>query len=272
MIGDPGKERDMQEHSMAQRLAAEAFGTAVLVFVGAGSVPALFLARGGTGGAPFTGAELFTIATAFGLAVVAMVYAVGKVSGCHINPAVTFALFVTRRFPAREVLPYWAAQCVGGVLGGLAIWGIFAHKVNAAGVSVLSYASDTSAWSAGLAEALGTGILMFTILGIVDKRSPDMLAGLVIGLIVIGVIITVGPVTGAAINPARYFGTLITGSLANLQTHWDQAWVYVVSDLGGAAVAAFLYDVLATPRKVTRPIQSAVTQPDRQSDGVEVPA
>jgi glycerol uptake facilitator protein len=272
MIGNQGKERDMQEHSMAQRLAAEAFGTAVLVFVGAGSVPALFLARGGTGGAPFTGAELFTIATAFGLAVVAMVYAVGKVSGCHINPAVTFALFVTRRFPAREVLPYWAAQCVGGVLGGFAIWGMFAHKVNTAGLSVLSYASDTSAWSAGLAEALGTGILMFTILGIVDKRSPNMLAGLVIGLIVIGVIITVGPVTGAAINPARYFGTLITGSLADLQTHWDQAWVYVVSDLGGAAAAAFLYDVLATPRKVTRPIQSAVTQPDRQSDGVEVPA
>src|SRR5919204_3690633 len=107
----------MQEHSMAQRLAAEAFGTAVLVFVGAGSVPALFLARGGAGGAPFTGAELFTIATAFGLAVVGMVYAIGKVSGCHINPAVTFALTVTRRIPPAEAAPYMAAQVVGAIVG-----------------------------------------------------------------------------------------------------------------------------------------------------------
>src|SRR5213596_30678 len=192
-------------YSIRQRFLAEVLGTAALVLVGPGSVIAT-LTLAGKAVPAVTEADLLGISFAFGFIITALVYAIGKVSGCHINPAVTFALFVTRRFPAREVLPYWAAQCVGGVLGGLAVWGIFAHKVNAAGLSVLSYASDTSAWSAGLAEGLGTGILMFTILGIVDKRSPDMLAGLVIGLIVIGVIITVGPVTGAAINPARYFG------------------------------------------------------------------
>ena len=81
-------------------------------------MPALFLARGGKGGAPFTGAELFAISTAFGLAVVAMVYAVGKISGCHINPAVTISMAVTKRMPWKMAVPYVVAQCVGGTLGG----------------------------------------------------------------------------------------------------------------------------------------------------------
>ena len=208
----------MEENSLAQKLGAEVFGTAVLVFLGAGSVPALFLARGGKGGAPFTGAELFAISTAFGLAVVAMVYSVGKISGCHINPAVTLSMAITKRMPWATAVPYVVAQCVGGTLGGLAIWGVFAHKVHEAGVGHIAYAANTSIGSAMLNEGIGTAILLFTILGIVDKRGgADLLAGLVIGLIVIGIIITVAPQTGAAINPGRYTGTLITAQLAGLQ-------------------------------------------------------
>src|ERR671936_2740111 len=196
----------MQEHSMAQRLAAEAFGTAVLVFVGAGSVPALFLARGGTGGAPFTGAELFTIATAFGLAVVGMVYAIGKVSGCHINPAVTFALVVTRRIPWREVPVYWCAQVIGAVIGALGIWAVFGHSAITLGMGMTSFNQHTSTWgSAIFAEGIGTAVLMFTILGIVDSRSPGDLAGIVIGGVVIAIIMVAGPITGASLNPARAF-------------------------------------------------------------------
>jgi len=131
-----------------------------------------------------------------------MVYSIGKISGCHINPAVTLAMALTKRMPWNHALPYVVAQVVGGTLGGLAIWGVFAHKVKEAGVGHISYAADTAIGSAMFNEALGTAILLFTILGIVDKRGgADLLAGLVIGLIVIGIIITVAPQTGAAINP-----------------------------------------------------------------------
>jgi len=242
----------MEENSLAQKLGAEALGTAVLVFLGAGSVPALFLARGGTGGAPFTGAELFAISAAFGFAVIAMVYAIGKVSGCHINPAVTLSMAATKRMPWSLAGPYVVAQCVGATIGGLAIWGVFAHKVDAAGVGHVAYAPNTSIGSAMLNEGIGTAILLFTILGVIDKRGgADLLAGLVIGFIVIGVIITVAPQTGAAINPARYTGTLITAQLAGLNPDWAQAWVYWVADVVGGLAGVFAYDVLATPRRVS---------------------
>src|SRR5437660_5531136 len=115
----------MEEHSIGQRLVAEAIGTALLVFIGAGSVPAILLLESGSK-APFSGADLGFISIAFGLIVTAMIYTVGKVSGCHINPAVTFALAVTKKFPWREVPLYWASQILGGVLGAFAIWATFA--------------------------------------------------------------------------------------------------------------------------------------------------
>jgi glycerol uptake facilitator protein len=257
----------MEENSFAQKLGAEALGTAVLVFLGAGSVPALFLARGGTGGAPFTGAELFTISTAFGLAVVAMVYAIGKVSGCHINPAVTLSMAITRRMPWGQAIPYIVAQCIGALAGGLAIWGVFAHKVDTAGVGHVAYAPDTSLGSAMLIEAIGTGILLFTIMGVVDKRGgADLLAGLVIGLVVIAIIITVAPQTGAAINPARYTGTLITAQLAGLNPDWGQAWVYWVADVAGGLAGVLAYDLLAKPKAAVaavreRAVRAEVAEP-----------
>src|ERR1700755_2895137 len=109
------------EHSLPQRALAETLGTAMLVLVGPGSVVAT-LALAGDAKPAITGADLLGISFAFGFIIAAVVYALGKVSGCHINPAVTFALAATKRFPWREVPAYWAAQYVGGIIGAFAIW------------------------------------------------------------------------------------------------------------------------------------------------------
>jgi len=256
----------MEEHTSIQRAAAEAIGTCLLVFIGAGSVPAILTLEGGSG-APFSGADLGFIAVAFGLIVTAMIYTIGKVSGCHINPAVTFALAVTKRFPWREVPMYWSAQVAGAIAGGLAIWASFGGRVFdlGAGFGVVNFNQDVTAWgSAMFIEALGTAILMFTVLGIVDSRSPAGWAGLVIGLVVVAIIITVGPVTNASLNPARGLGPLIVSDLNGSFHNWlEQLFAYIPANLAGAAIAAFAYDAVATPRKIARPIRESVSEPDR---------
>ena len=259
----------MEEHSAIQRGVAEFIGTALLVFVGAGSVPAILLLEGGTK-APFSGADLGFISIAFGLIVVAMVYTVGKVSGCHINPAVTFALAVTKKFPWREVPLYWGSQIVGGIAGGMAMWATFGHRAIdlGYGFGVVNFDHSVTSWgSAMFAEAIGTAILMFTILGIVDSRSPAGWAGLVIGLVIVAIIITVGPVTNASLNPARAIGPLFVSTIHGGVHNWTQQLLaYIPANLIGAATAVFAYDWLATPRRVARPIQEAVTEPDRAGE------
>lgn len=264
----------MEEHSFPQRALAEFIGTALLVFVGAGSVPAILLLEGGTK-APFSGADLGFIAIAFGLIVTAMVYTIGKVSGCHINPAVTFALAVTKRFPARELPVYWTAQVAGAIAGALAMWAAFGDRIYdlGAGAGVVDFNRDVTSWgSAMFIEALGTAILLFTILGIVDTRSPEGWAGLVIGLVVVAIIVTVGPVTNASINPARGIGPLLISDLNGGFHNWtEQLFAYIPANLIGAAVGVFAYDAIATPRKVARPIKESVTEPDRADSYEPVP-
>jgi len=256
----------MEEHSISQRAVAEAIGTGLLVFIGAGSVPAILLLEGGSG-APFSGADLGFISIAFGLIVTAMVYTIGKVSGCHINPAVTFALAVTKRFPWREVPLYVGSQVVGATAGAYAIWASFGDRALdlGYGFGVVNFDRTVTSWgSAMFIEALGTAILMFTVLGIVDSRSPQGWAGLVIGLVVVAIIITVGPVTNASINPARALGPLLVSDLNGSFHNWtEQLFAYIPANLFGAAVAAFAYDAIATPRKVVRPIRESVSEPDR---------
>ena len=253
----------MEEHSLSQRALAETLGTALLVLVGPGSVVATLQLAGDSQPA-VTGADLLGISFAFGLVITALVYALGKVSGCHINPAVTFALAVTKRFPWREVPAYMSAQVVGAVLGGLAIWAVFAQGAIDLGMGMTSFNEDTTTYaSAIVAEGLGTAILVFAILGIVDGRSPNELAGVVIGGVVVAIIMVMGPITGASLNPARAFGPELVSAIGDGPTQWGQLIpVYVLPGLVGGALAAFVYDLLATPRKIVRPITEAVTTPD----------
>jgi glycerol uptake facilitator protein len=254
----------MDSYTLGQRAAAETLGTAMLVLVGPGSVVAT-LALAGDATPAVTGADLLGISFAFGFIITAAVYGLGKVSGCHINPAVTFALAATKRFPWRELPAYWAAQVVGAVLGALAIWGVFAHSAIDLGMGMTSFNEDTTTWAAAiLAEGLGTFMLMFAILGIVDGRSPSELAGVVIGGVVVAIIMVMGPITGASLNPARAFGPELVSAIGGGPTHWAQLIpVYVLPGLVGAGLAAFVYDFLAEPRRIQRPIKSAVTSEDR---------
>src|SRR3954447_11033968 len=153
------------EHSLPQRAITEALGTALLVLVGAGSVVATLVLAGKSTPA-ITGADLLGISFAFGLVITALVYALGKVSGCHINPAVTFGLAATKRFPWKEVPAYWGAQVVGATLGALGIWAVFSHTGIDLGMGQTSFNQDTTTWaSAVFAEGIGTFLLMFAILG-----------------------------------------------------------------------------------------------------------
>jgi len=254
-------EERVMKHSLRQRAVAEGLGTALLVLVGPGSVVATLKLAGNS---PLSGADLLGISFAFGLVIAAMVYALGKVSGCHINPAVTFALATTKRFPWREVPAYWAGQVAGAVIGALAIWGLFAQQGIDLGMGQTAFDQSSTTWASAIfAEGIGTFILMFTILGIVDKRSPGDFAGLIIGGVVVAIIMIVGPITGASLNPARAFGPELVSAIGGGATHWNQLVpVYIVPGLVGSALAAFAYDFLATPRIVERPIQEAVTHPD----------
>jgi glycerol uptake facilitator protein len=253
----------VQQHSLSQRAVAEVLGTALLVLVGPGSVVATLVLAGKSTPA-VTGADLLGISFAFGFIIAAMVYAIGKVSGCHINPAVTFALAATKRFPWREVPAYWLAQVAGAVIGALGIWGVFAHTGIDLGMGQTSFNQDATTWaSAILAEGIGTFMLMYAILGIVDSRSPGDFAGLIIGGVVVAIIMVIGPITGASLNPARAFGPELVSALGKGTTHWNQLIpVYVVPGLVGSALAAFAYDFMTKPRVVETPIREAVSHPD----------
>ncbi|WP_327287705.1 MIP/aquaporin family protein [Streptomyces sp. NBC_01198] len=251
----------MEENSYSQKLLAETLGTAVLVFIGVGSVPATTIIGGN---APFTMAELGMISLAFATAVVAMVYAIGHISGCHINPAVTLALAATRKMPWRQVPGYITAQAAGALLGSLAIVGVLGHKAADVGLGIASYGSGVGAGHAFFAEAVGTFILVFVVFGAVDRRAAGGFAGMAIGLAVFAIIIPVAPATGASINMARTVGPMVVGRLFGSAVHWSQLPVYLVAEAAGAVLAGFVYTALnagkraaAAPAEPVAPLASA---------------
>ena len=244
----------MSEYSLARRAAAEVVGTALLVFVGAGSVTALILLGDGK---PFSGADLGFVALAFGFVVVACVYALGPISGSHINPAVTIAFAATRRFPWRDVPVYVAAQFCGATVGALLMWGMFGSRGTSLGFGfgMASFDETTVSWgSAFLAEMLAAGILVFVVLGAIDKGAPPAVAGVVIGLGLAAIVLVIGPVTAAATNPARVFGPLFVQTVDGSGVHnWLQfIAVYLPAELVGGVLAALGWDALRGRERTAR--------------------
>jgi glycerol uptake facilitator protein len=231
----------LDETTLSQRLGAEFIGTAFLVFIGVGSVPATLIVNGN---APFTMADLGMISFAFATVVVATVYALGHVGGNHINPAVTLGLAVSGKFPWAQVPAYMAAQVAGAVVGAAAILGVLGHKASTVGLGVASY-GDIPWTQAFVAEFVGTFILVFTIFGVIHRKAAAGFAGVAIGLVVFAAIIPVAPSTGASINPARTVGPMLVQQLAGGTVKWYQLPVYLSAELLAGAAAALLYGVLS---------------------------
>ncbi len=252
----------MSSPTLSQKLTAEAIGTAILVFIGAGSVPLTVLL---TGDQPFGSAQLSTISFAFAFAIFAAVYSVGHISGCHINPAVTIALAATRKIGWGLAAWYIGAQLVGATAGAVLTYIVLVGNDPATlGLGSVGVNAGAGMGIGLAAEIIGTAILVFTVFGAaVDGRAPAGFAGIVIGFIVYGIIILVGPITGAALNPARQIGPVLVEtvtSYANTGVRWSELWVYIAGPIAGGLVGAFLYEFIGHTSTATEP-GAAVSEP-----------
>ena len=243
-----------------QKLGAEAIGTAFLVYAGAGSAAATGVIAKSTG-AEFSMAQLAAISFAFMFVIVGVVYALGHISGAHINPAVTVSLAATGKFPWREVPSYVGAQLVGAFVGALAIFVTLGKdQTVAAGGGVTAYSDAVSFGRGTLIEAIGTFMLVFVIFGVIDRRAVPGWAPMAIGSIVFAIIIIVGPATGAAINPARYLGPFVWQDVFGGSVEWGQVPAYLIGEFAGGVLGAFAYSALAR----TRSVADAVAEPARR--------
>ncbi|OPY39083.1 MAG: putative aquaporin AqpM [Methanoregula sp. PtaU1.Bin051] len=239
--------------TLGKRCVAELAGTALLVYFGAGAAAiTLMIASGTETKTPFNigiGAlgglgDWFAIGMAFAIVIAAVIYAMGRVSGAHINPAVTIALWATKRFPSSETIAYIIAQLIGAALGSL----LFAASAGMDAVTIGGLGATAPFPGIGygqaiLAETIGTFVLMLVIMGIaVDSRAPQGFAGLIIGLTVGGVITTIGNITGSSLNTARTFGPYLIDSLLGGPSLWQYFPIYIIGPVIGAVAAAFFYD------------------------------
>ncbi len=250
----------MSSPTMAQKLGAEVIGTAILVFIGAGSVPLTVFLTAGAGGTGIAGtAGLSTISFAFAFAIFAAVYSVGHISGCHINPAVTISLLATRKIDATTAGGYIVAQVVGAFIGaGLTLVILTGNDPAKLGLGAVSVNANAGLWIGFLAEIIGTAILVFTVFGTaVSGKAPAGFAGLIIGFVVYGIIILVGPITGASLNPAREIGPALLGqAIGATPVPVEQLIVvYVFGSTIGGLVGAFLYEFIGREQ----PARAAVT-------------
>ena len=212
---------------MSKKLVAEFLGTFTLIFVGAGAI--------------MTGkADLLGIALAHGLAIAIMIAALGGISGGHFNPAVTFGFLVTKRISIEKAAQYWVSQLLGASFAAWILKSVYGSMAGTVGGASLS--QGVSPMKAIIAEGIGTFLLMLVIVGTAIDKRGSFAAGFPIGLTISSVILVIGPMTGAALNPARWFGpALVTGS-------WSNAWVWLLGPLLGASVAALGYNWLLNPK------------------------
>lgn len=236
-----------RQPTLGERFLAEALGTFLLVFVGGGAAASLGQQLHAAHRAAGL-ADVLPVALAHGLILFVIVIVVGKVSGAHVNPAVTLGLAANGRMSWTDVPAYIGGQIFGAVLGALAILVVFGtDAAKFGGLGAPSLATNTSIIQGMGIEALGTFILVLAVMGsAVDSRAPNGWAGLTIGLALAAIIIFIGPATGATVNPARAFGPDLVDLFFGVNTDWITFLVsYLVGPIIGGIVAAFVYSNIA---------------------------
>lgn len=238
---------------IGKKFIAELIGTLFLVFFGTGSAVVTLLISnsinpnnvgigilGGLG-------DWIAIALVFGLTVMACIYLFGKISGAHLNPAVTIGLLVSKNISAKDSFYYIVAQCIGAVLGSIALFLCLGSlSVTIGGLGATAPGLGVSYWQAMFAEFVGTFFLVLVVMGVaVDKKAEPGFAGLSIGFTVTAVITVLGSFTGASINPARTFGPYLMDFLLGGQNLWYFFPIYVIGPIVGGILAALLYTYLA---------------------------
>lgn len=222
-------------------LAAEALGTALLVFFGAGAATLSFGFK--VTGSSVAAGDVLT-ALAFGLVLLVLVYGIGPISGCHVNPAVTLGFLAAKRISFADALGYWAAQIVGGIVGAAGLYGIVRssplyHSSVGLGADGYGKSSIIGANAAGafVAEIVLTFLFVFVILAVTRRASNAAVAGIAIGLALTLVHLVGIPIDGTSVNPARSLGpALFVGGSA-----LSQLWVFLIAPLIGGTLSAMAY-------------------------------
>jgi aquaporin Z len=225
-----------------RQFAAEFIGTFWLVFGGCGS--AIIAA-----GFPALGIGFVGVSLAFGLTLLTMAYTIGPISGCHINPAVTFGLWLAKRFPGRDVIPYIIAQVVGAIAAAAVLYAIASGKP---GFTVGQFASNGydllspggyGMASALIAEIVLTFFFLMVILGATDRRAPVGFAGLAIGMALTLIHLISIPIDNTSVNPARSTGPAIFAAMGG-GAELSQLWLFWIAPLIGGGIAGLLYPIL----------------------------
>ena len=230
--------------NMLGSAVAELIGTFILIYTGCAVATAAVLQASTAGPLSYNS---LAVALAFGIALTAIVAAIGHVSGAHVNPAVTLGLAATNKFPWQYVPIYIGAQLVGAILGAIAVWITYGE----AGRELADLAATFPVEGVGdirafLVEVLVTFILVFVVISVAtDDRAPVGVAPLAVGFALACGVLIAGPVTGGSLNPARTLGPMIVAG------RFDAVWVYILAPVVGAVLAALVYDRFASRSDAT---------------------